>query len=91
MGLAIWVAEVGNQKKPSTQDSAAGVRNSDGGQPAALPSGRVWRRRGTSGADIELCTMDSNDDPGALLISEDKLMEECLVSKLFQHFLCGTR
>jgi CBS domain-containing protein len=79
VGLAIWVAEVGNQKKPSTQDSAAGVRNSDGGQPAALPSGRVWRRRGTSGADIELCTMDSNDDPGALLISEDKLMEECLV------------
>ncbi len=75
VGLAIWVAEVGKQKRPPPHDSVG------------LNSGHVWRRRGNSEAEVELCTMDSSDNPGELCISQDVLMEECLVSDLLQGFL----
>ncbi len=87
VGLAIWVAEVGKQKRHPPHDSGAGVVNSEVDHLVGLNSGHVWRRRGNSGAEVELCTMDSSDNPGELCISQDALMEECLVSDLLQVFL----
>lgn len=78
VGLAIWVAAVGNQKKPSPRESASQL-DLDGGQSSMLRLGRVWRRTEGSGNEIELCIMDSDDDPNSIFVSEETLMEECVV------------
>ncbi|KAG0624168.1 hypothetical protein M758_3G228900 [Ceratodon purpureus] len=80
VGLAIWVAAVGNQKKPSKE--AATQLGLVGGGSGELPTGgRVWRRASGQDAEIELITLSTDDDPSSLYISDEFLMNECQVAQ----------
>lgn len=78
VGLAIWVAAVGNQKKPSSRESAT-PNGLVGGGSGEIPTGRVWRQAPGREAEIELITLGSDDDPNLMYISDEALMNECQV------------
>ncbi|KAG0599558.1 hypothetical protein M758_12G161400 [Ceratodon purpureus] len=79
VGLAIWVAAVGAKFKkcPGSKVPEQGLLP-DGS--SVIPPGRVWRRVsrvGGQGPDVELTTLNNDDDPNAIYISEAVLMNEC--------------
>lgn len=78
VGLAIWVAAVGNQKKSSSRESSTlnGIVTVGSGE---IPAGRVWRQAPGREAEIELITLGSDDDPNLVYISDEVLMKECQV------------
>lgn len=76
VGLAIWVAAVGNQKNSSLRDPVV-QQNLEDGSRNCLLSKRVWRQSEGSGNEIELCTMNSNDDPNTIFVTEETLMADC--------------
>ena len=81
VGLAIWVAAVGAklQKFYGPKVPERGLLPDGSG---GLPGGRVWRRVSRiegQGSDVELITLSSDDDPNAIYISEETLMNECKV------------
>lgn len=78
VGLAIWVAAIGNQKSHSAIESIhqQGLRSCS---LDAQPSNQVWRRVEGQGSEIELVTLSNDDDPNAIFISEEVLMIECQV------------
>lgn len=78
VGLAIWVAAVGNQKRSSHREPATqqGLLSDGSG---TLPTGRVWRKPEGQGAEIELVTLGGDDDPNGIYVSEDALMNELQV------------
>ena len=60
---------------------------------SVIPPGRVWRRVsrvGGQGPDVELTTLNNDDDPNAIYISEAVLMNECKVC-LFHSTISITR
>lgn len=77
VGLAIWVAAVGNQKKPCHREPTAQRLRSD--ESETLLTGRVWRKAEGPGVEVELVIMDSDDDPNGTYISEEALMNELQV------------
>lgn len=86
VGLAIWVAAVGNQKKPSKESSTQ--LGLVGGGSGELPTGwRVWRQASGQDAEIELITLSTDDDPNSIYISDEVLMNECQVRFSFDAFL----
>lgn len=80
VGLAIWVAAVGNQKRSSHREPATqqGLLSDGSG---TLPTGRVWRKPEGQGAEIELVTLGGDDDPNGIYVSEDALMNELQASQ----------
>jgi len=48
-----------------------------------VPSGRVWRRVDGQGFEIELVSLGTDDDPNAIYISEELLMNECQVNTFY--------
>lgn len=78
VGLAIWVAAVGNTKSHSSRESATQQGLLRRG-PDELPSGLVWRRVEGPGTEIELVTLGSDDDPNGIYVLEEVLMNECQV------------
>lgn len=58
-----------------------------------LPAGRVWRRVSRvegQGSEVELITLSGDDDPNALYILEEVLMNECKVCIPSKYLQCMT-
>lgn len=84
VGLAIWVAAIGNQKQPIFKDSVAQQSLEDDGVDLLL-SDNGWHQAKGSGKQIELCT-SNYDDLESVFIAEETLMEECHVGLSLSSF-----
>lgn len=84
MGLAIWVAAIGNQKQPIFKDSVAQQSLEDDGVDLLL-SDNGWHQAKGSGKQIEHST-SNYDDLDSVFIAEETLMEECHVGLSLRSF-----
>lgn len=84
MGLAIWVAAIGNQKQPIFKDSVAQQSFKDYGVDLLL-SDNGWHQAEGSGSQIELCA-SNYDDLESVFFAEETLMEECHVGLFLSSF-----
>jgi hypothetical protein len=58
---------------------------------SVVPAGRVWRRVSRVGgqSDVELITLSNDDDPNAIYVSEEALMNECKVCVSSKYLQCN--